>query len=152
MPNLLSAESCALSSIERVAAAIPGGWWLMTEVEVELETHEVFLPDITGWRRDRVPERPTGRPVRMRPDWVCEVLSPSTASRDQGHKHRTFHQCGVGHYWVVDPRVETLTVHRWHKDGYIVVLTADRSQTVKAEPFDAIELRVGLLFGDDLDE
>lgn len=127
----------------------PGGWWIATEVEIELETHETYLPDLVGWRRDRVPERPRGRPVRIRPDWVCEILSPSTADRDLGPKHRTFHRCGVPHTWIVDPEHETLTVHRWHPDGYIVVLTAGKHDTIRAEPFESIELRVNLLFGGD---
>src|SRR6188508_3036854 len=61
----------------------PGGWWILTEVEIQLETHEVYVPDLAGWRRDRIPQRPTGRPVLLRPDWVCEILSPSTARHDQ---------------------------------------------------------------------
>src|SRR5262245_544384 len=60
----------------------PGGWWIMTEVEVELESHETYRPDVVGWRRERSPERPSGRPVRIRPDWVCEVLSASNADTD----------------------------------------------------------------------
>lgn len=60
----------------------PGGWWFGTEIEVEHETHEVYLHDVVGWRRERSPERPTGRPVRRRPDWACEVLSRSSAKRD----------------------------------------------------------------------
>lgn len=127
----------------------PGGWWIMTEVEIELETHEVYLPDVAGWRRENAPQRPSGRPVRIRPDWVCEILSPSTARRDQVSKQRTFHRCGVGHYWIVDPERELLTVQRWSADGYLVVLTAGKGETVRAEPFDAVELVVGELFGDD---
>jgi Uma2 family endonuclease len=121
----------------------PGGWWIMTEVEIQLETHEVYVPDLTGWRRDRLAERPTGRPVRERPDWVCEVLSPSTARRDQITKLWTFHRCGVGHYWIVDPEREVLAVHRWSTDGYVVVLPATRGETVGAEPFEQAELVVG---------
>ncbi len=135
----------------RRGAGRPGGWWIATEVEIEFETHEIYLPDIAGWRRDRVPERPGGRPLRIRPDWVCEILSPSTADRDQGVKHRTFHRCDVQHYWIVDPEHATLTIHRWHRDGYLVVLSAGRNEVVRAEPFDAIDLRVGLLFGDEPD-
>jgi hypothetical protein len=67
-------------------------------------------------------------------------------------KQRTLHRCGVDHYWMVDPERRLLVVQRWQPDGYLVVLTADRSETVRAEPFDAIELRVGLLFGEDPDE
>lgn len=125
----------------------PGGWWIATEVEVEFETHEVYLPDLAGWRRDRVPQRPAGRPVRIRPDWVCEILSPSTRGRDTTAKLRTYQRCAVPHYWVVDLARETLTVHRWTPDGYLVALTASADEVVRAEPFDAIELRVGLLFG-----
>ncbi len=130
----------------------PGGWWILTEVAIELETHEVYVPDIAGWRRDRVPNRPKGRPVRVRPDWVCEILSPSTATHDQVTKQKSFHRCGVTHYWIVDPEREVLTVQRWEKDGYLVVTTAGRAETVRVEPFDAIELEVGQLFGDDPDE
>lgn len=61
----------------------PGGWWLGTEVEIELAAHEVYLPDVSGWRIERVTDSPSGRPVRMVPDRVCEVLSPSTAGRDR---------------------------------------------------------------------
>jgi len=127
----------------------PGGWWIMTEVEIQLETHEVYVPDLAGWRRENVPQRPSGRPVRIRPDWVCEILSPSTARRDQITKQRTFHRCGVGHYWIVDPEREVLIVQRWSQDGYLVLQTAGKGETVRAEPFDAVELVVGELFGDD---
>ena len=120
--------------------ANPGGWWIMTEVEIQLETHEVYVPDLTGWRRENTPQRPSGRPVRIRPDWVCEILSPSTAR---------YHRCGVGHYWIVDPEREVLVVQRWSTDGYLVVLTAGKGETVRAEPFEQAELVVGELFGDD---
>ena len=53
----------------------PGGWWFETEVEIEFETHEIYRPDIVGWRRERSAQRPTGTPIRLRPDWICEILS-----------------------------------------------------------------------------
>ena len=83
----------------------------MTEVEIELETHHVYVPDVSGWRRDRVSERPTGRPVRARPDWVCEVLSPANARQDLVTKLRSYHACAIPHYWIVDPERQLLTVH-----------------------------------------
>jgi Uma2 family endonuclease len=133
----------------RAAGGAPGGWWILTEVEIELDTHEVYRPDLSGWRRARAPERPKGRPVRARPDWVCEVLSPTTAKNDLVEKLRTFHLCGVPHYWIADPEHETLTVHRWTPEGFLTALTAKRGDHVRAEPFDAIELNIGTVFGDE---
>jgi len=127
----------------------PGGWWIYTECDVELAQHDVVVPDVAGWRRERVPERPTGRPVRIRPDWVCEIVSPSNAKRDTIEKVEIYRRHGVPHYWILDPVQETLLVYRLTPDGWLLVLTAGRGDVVRAEPFDAIELRVGLLFGDE---
>lgn len=124
-----------------------GGWWLGTEVEIELDTHDVFQPDLAGWRIDRVLERPRGKPVRIAPDWICEVLSPSTMERDLGHKLHTYHHARVSHYWVAEPIGEVLTVYRWHDTGYLLVLSAIPGNVVRAEPFDAIEVDVADLFG-----
>lgn len=125
----------------------PVGWWIAVEVDVELEPHELYRPDVAGWRRDRTPERPSGWPVRIRPDWVCEILSPSTAARDVGHKLRTYHHHRVAHLWIVDPEHRTLTVYRHGVEGYVVVLAAGVDETVAAEPFERVPLQVGVLFG-----
>lgn len=125
----------------------PGGWWMGTEVEIELAPHEVYLPDIAGWRIERVPERPRGRPVRVAPNWVCEILSPSTASRDLGHKLQTYHLARVGHYWVAEPFNQTLTVYRWHEAGYVVAMSAGAGERVRLEPFEAVELDLDDIFG-----
>jgi Uma2 family endonuclease len=126
----------------------PGGWWFATETEIVFEDHQVLRPDIAGWRRERLAELPSEVPVTVRPDWVCEILSKNKR-RDLIQKKRVYHRHAVGHYWIVDPVEETLAVHRWHADGYVEVLVADRTERVRAEPFEAIELRVGVLFGDD---
>jgi len=126
----------------------PGGWWIMTEVEVlYAQTEEAFRHDLLGFRRDRPPVRPTGIPVRERPDWVCEVLSPSTARYDVVQKQRTLHAHEVPHYWLLDPEHETLSVLRWSADAYLSVLNAGVGEVLRAEPFDAIELDVAELFG-----
>lgn len=127
----------------------PGGWWSQTEVEVLLDTQDIVRPDVVGWRRERSPERPTGTVISLRPDWICEVVSPSNASTDTVKKLRLYHHVAVPHYWIVDPAAATLTVLRWSADGYVTVLTAERGETVRPEPFEAIELVVGTLFGDD---
>ena len=127
----------------------PGGWWIATEVEVLLNSRDVVRPDVLGWRRENCPERPTGTPVLMLPDWICEVISSTNANDDTVKKLRLYHRAGVPHYWLADPRDATLTVMRFSAAGYITVLRAERHETVQAEPFDAIDLFVGSLFGDD---
>jgi Uma2 family endonuclease len=125
----------------------PSGWWIAVEVDVELEPHELYRPDVVGWRRDRTPDRPQGWPVRVCPDWVCEILSPSTATRDVGPKLRTYHRHGIDHVWIVDPEHRLLTVYRHGVGGYTMVITAGVDETVSAEPFESSPLRVGVLFG-----
>ncbi len=127
----------------------PGGWWILTEVEIRFAAGEIVRPDVSGWRRELMPTRPTGFPVAQRPDWVCEVLSPSNPGHDRVKKLHVYHREHVGHYWIVDPREEILTVMRWAEAGFTTVLAAERGDTVRAEPFDAIEIEVGTLFGDD---
>jgi Uma2 family endonuclease len=127
----------------------PGGWWIGTEVDVEYTRHQVYRHDVVGWRRDRTPECPSGRPIRIHPDWVCELLSPESEKRDLVDKMQTLHQAGVPHYWILNPEEKVLVVHRHHADGYLVVLTASTGDTVRAEPFQDIELRAGVLFGDE---
>ena len=126
----------------------PGGWWILVEVEVQLDERNVLRPDVVGWRRERVPECPKGTPVAIRPDWVCEILS-TRRSNDLIRKKRIYHRHAVPHYWIVDPEEESLSVNRYSPDGYIEVLTALRGERVRAEPFAAIELAVGVLFGDE---
>ena len=128
-----------------------GGWWLGTEVDIVLDGRG-YRPDIAGWRRDRVAEAPRARPVTIRPDWLCEIVSESNRAVDTVIKLRRYHQAGVPHYWILDQTDLTLSVYRHTADGYLVALRAEASELVRAEPFDAIELRVGVLLGDDPDD
>ncbi len=129
----------------------PGGWWIGSEIHVAYGD-ELFCHDVVGWRRERVPERPHGFPIRTRPDWVCEILSPSNEKRDLVQKPRTLLAAQVPHYWILDVHEKVLLVQRWTRDGYTTVQQAMAGETVRAEPFDAIELRVSILFGDEEDE
>src|SRR5262245_10294507 len=70
----------------------PGGWWIATEVEVRFDTGDIVRPDVVGWLRERCPERPTGTPVKLRPDWICEVVSSSHATEDTVKKLRLYHR------------------------------------------------------------
>jgi Uma2 family endonuclease len=136
----------------RSSGNLPGGWWIVTDVEIELAPTHIYRPDVIGWRRDHVPARPTGTPINILPDWICEVLSPSNPGTDRVKKLNHYHQFQVPHYWIVDPMEESLSVFRWTAEGYLLVLAADRDARVHAEPFEAIELPVGALFGQEDDE
>ena len=107
-------------------------------------------PDLCGWRRDRVPDLPEPDPgvgaVTIRPDWVCEVLSPSTADRDLGDKSDIYQREQVTHYWILDPSNQVLTVFRWTPEGYIRVLSAGKTKTVRAEPFSEVALDLRRIF------
>jgi Uma2 family endonuclease len=127
----------------------PGGWWLATEVEVEYEPHQVFRHDAVGWRRERAVERPSERPVRLRPDWVCEILSPSNAANDTVKKLRVLQRHRVANYWLIDPEAGTLRVLRWTPEGYLEVVSATRDESVRAEPFDGIEISLATVLGTD---
>jgi Uma2 family endonuclease len=126
----------------------PGGWWIRPEVDIQLG-RELFRPDLVGWRRDRCPDPPEERPVKLRPDWVCEILSPSNAAVDRVQKMQSFFQAGVPHYWLLNPTEFTLEVYRHAEEGYLLALSAQAGQTVRAEPFEAVELKVDELFGAD---
>jgi Uma2 family endonuclease len=139
----------AVRPFQRSGGSGPSGWWILTEVEVLLGSGDIVRPDVVGWRRERCPERPTGFPVKLGPDWICEVISPQRANDDTVKKLRLYQGVEIPHYWIVDTRDSTLTVMRWNESGYITVMRAERGETVRPEPFEAIELVVGTLFGDD---
>lgn len=129
----------------------PGGWIFATEVDVFFDPHNTFRPDVSGWRRERLAELPAIAPIEIVPDWICEVLSTNKRN-DLIKKKRVYHHHRVPHYWLLDPIEETLLVYRWSADGYIEVVGTQRGERVRAEPFDAIELQVGVFFGEDEDE
>lgn len=127
---------------------VPGGWWILGQVELELDDEEIIRPDLAGWRRERVPERPQGSAIRARPDWLCHVMARSSAYEDTAQRLELFQRSGVPFCWVVDVEHATLTSHRLVGGSYALAIQAARWQFVRAEPFDAIEIRMGALFGD----
>lgn len=132
----------------------PGGWWLSQEVDLFIGGIGC-RPDLVGWRRARSPRLPAPDArglVTEIPDWICEVLSPSTRQTDWGAKRLAYHQAGVPFYWLLDPDNETLTVLRHAEEGYLVVLVAGRDDVVRAPPFDAVELILGEMLGVESEE
>jgi Uma2 family endonuclease len=124
----------------------PGGWWLLTEPELHFGDHTV-VPDIGGWRRERLPEIPDRPWLDLAPDWVCEVLSPSTERIDRSRKLRVYAEASVAHAWLVNPVEQTLEVLRLAQDGtWTIVRVLTGPEPVRAEPFEAIELDLGALW------
>jgi len=136
----------------RPGGRYPGGWRFMTETEILFAVDEVYRPDIAGWRRERLPVLPREIPLTVRPDWVCEILSPSNERNDIVKKMLTYQRCQVPHYWLIDPILEALVVYRWTEEGYLLVQSAQRDERIRAEPFDAVELSVRGLIDDDEDD
>lgn len=128
----------------------PGGWWIDDEPELALGTdpdYDPVIPDLAGWRVDTMPEHPEGTAqYHVVPDWVCEVVSPKTARPDRVLKLPFYARSGVGHAWLVDPIARTLEVFRLEGGHYVLARTASEDDRVRAEPFDAVELDLSLLW------
>jgi Uma2 family endonuclease len=125
----------------------PGGWWILDEPELHFGG-DVIVPDLGGWRRERLPAMPDTAFFSIAPDWVCEVLSPSTERIDRGRKLRIYADAGVANAWLVNPAERTLEVLRLREGAWTIVAVCTGSDTVRVEPFDAIELGLGRLWVD----
>lgn len=123
----------------------PGGWLILDEPELHFG-RDVLVPDLAGWRRARMPEMPRGAYSELAPDWICEVLSPSTAGFDRVKKLAIYLREGVRHLWFVDPEGRTLEVLAIERDHYALLATFEGNTTVRAAPFDALELELGALW------
>ncbi len=125
----------------------PGGWRILDEPELHLG-RDVIVPDLAGWRRERLPRLPDEAHFAMAPDWVCEVLSPSTAAIDRVKKLTIYARESVKHAWLVDPLAQTLEVFRLDAGRWTLVGTWAGADTIRAEPFDALDLDLTLLWDD----
>jgi Uma2 family endonuclease len=118
----------------------PGGWWILDEPELHLHG-DVLVPDVAGWRRERMPRPPKGAGIELPPDWVCEVRSPSTARIDRMLKMPIYARERVLHLWSVDPLARLLEVFRLDGERWTLVgAHGGDSALVRVEPFDAVEL------------
>jgi Uma2 family endonuclease len=120
----------------------PGGWWILLEPELHLGD-DVLVPDWAGWRRERLPVFPDTPAFTQAPDWVCEVISPSTGRIDRSSKMHIYARERVAHLWLVDPLIETLEIYRLDGERWVVVDTHAAEDVVRPEPFDAVELQLG---------
>jgi Uma2 family endonuclease len=128
----------------------PGGWWILPEVDVRLGSHDIVRPDLSGWRRERLPAPWNTRPIDVVPDWVCEILSPSSAQLDTVTKARLYAAKGVRHYWLVDPAARTLEARVLREGQWLVLGSYTAEDRACIEPFEAVELELALIFPPEL--
>lgn len=117
-----------------------GGWWILPEPGIELPGSPEFSPDLAGWRVERMPELPENEAIQIVPDWVCEILSPSTRNYDLRTKRAFYARIGVSYLWYVDLEAQTLTVSRLHEGKWLELGVFGSDDKVRAEPFEAVEL------------
>jgi Uma2 family endonuclease len=116
----------------------PGGWWIIPEPEVHfVRDTEVVVPDLAGWRRERMPTVPNDHRFEITPDWVCEILSPSTLRRDRIVKLPLYARYGVPHAWLIDPDARTLEAFELRQGYWVLIASLQESDMVKVPPFDA---------------
>lgn len=119
----------------------PGGWWILMEPELHFGD-DVLVPDQAGWRRERMSKLTDVAAFTDAPDWVCEVISPSTGRIDRSRKMRIYAREGVGHLWLVDPLLRTVEVYRLRESEWVVTSVHAGDAPARLVPFDAIELDV----------
>jgi Uma2 family endonuclease len=123
----------------------PGGWWILDEPELHLG-HDVLVPDLAGWRRERLPTLPETAGFELAPDWVCEILSPSTRALDLGAKRQLYADHGVSHLWLVDPDVRTLEAFALDAGRWVLLRTLTCEAPVGLPPFEAITFDLAALW------
>ncbi len=128
----------------------PGGWWIIDEPELHLGggNPDILVPDLAGWRRETMPKYPSGAFCTIAPDWVCEVLSPSTRRIDLTDKRAIYAREGVGHLWFIDPDPRTLEAFALRDGQWVLIAAAKDSDPVSVPPFDAITFSLGDLWPD----
>ena len=115
----------------------PGGWWILKEPELHLG-EDIVVPDIAGWRRERIPVLPDAAYFTLAPDWLCEVLSPSTRKLDLGGKSAVYARAGVRYIWFVDPIARSLEAKLLRGGKWAVIATLHDDATVSLPPFEEI--------------
>jgi Uma2 family endonuclease len=125
----------------------PGGWWILDEPELHLGG-DVVVPDLAGWRRDRLPTLPKEAAFELAPDWICEVLSPATARLDRARKLPAYARENFRHAWLIDPTARTVEVLALDQGSWKLVVACGDDDLVRLPPFDAIELDVLALWGE----
>jgi len=123
----------------------PGGWWILDEPELHLGD-DILVPDLAGWRRERMPSLPDTAWFDLAPDWICEILSPSTARLDRAEKMPRYAAQAVRWLWLIDPDVRTLEAYELRDGQWVLLTVLDEDKPVSVAPFDEIEFPLSALW------
>lgn len=130
-----------------LGAGGPGGWWILVEPELHfVRDVEVLVPDLAGSRRERMPEIPGDQRFEVVPDWICEILSPATRSKDREIKMPLYARYGVTHAWLLDPETRVIEVYELRDGAWAQPVIFGADDTVAAAPFDVARFRVAELW------
>lgn len=149
MPHAASASALGatlLPPLQFGDSGGPGGWRIFHEPELHLDG-DVLVPDLAGWRRERMPSPPTDAFVTLAPDWVCEVLSPSTSRHDRTKKLPVYARVGVPHLWLVDPLAQMLEVYRLQSGHWVLLAAHGGDESIRAAPFEMVAVELKRLWG-----
>ncbi len=123
----------------------PGGWWILFEPELQLGEN-ILVPDLAGWRRQRMSQLPDIDETYIVPDWICEVLSPSTLSFDLGRKSDIYARAGVDYMWLVDPNTYSLEAFKLQGSDWELIDSLYGDVPVSLPPFEEISFDLGDLW------
>ena len=147
MPQALASSSLEtdLANPFQFGRGGPGGWWIIFEPELHLG-EDILVPDLAGWRRERMPDYPGTAYATLAPDWVCEVLSASTRKLDLCAKRPVYAREGVGHLWLADPADRTLEAFELREGEWVLIAAAKDDDPICIRPFDAVTFSLGDLW------
>ena len=128
-----------------------GGWWIMTEISVKYNEHQCPSHDLAGWRKERVPFRPTGI-MSVIPDWVCEIISPRHERKDLFYNFMLLQRSKVMYYWVISPEDKTLIAYGLVDEKYHVTFSVEYGveqdlNKARIPPFEEVEIDLRYVFG-----
>lgn len=151
----MPAHDCAMMGlIDAISAPFqrgrggPGGWWIIAEPELSFGNPDfrTLVPDLAGWRRERMPEIKPDERYSVAPDWVCEILSPSTARIDRVHKTRIYAEEGIANLWIVDPDEKTIEIYALRDGHWSLIAAHDGVDEIAAQPFEDAPFHLGDLW------
>lgn len=120
----------------------PGGWWILPEPGIELPNTPEISPDVAGWRRERLPSLPADAAITVVPDWVCDILSPTTRRHNLLIKKPYYAKVGVPYHWIVDLDARTIATYRLENARWVELGVFGDERDARIEPFEAVALDV----------